>query len=255
MSLERLQEHRRLWKEKAVLPRIYKVWFDALLGEIGPRQRVLEIGAGPGLLSAYAREADPARLWIATDILETPWNSLVVDGGRLPLKSASIDAVAAFDLVHHLADPRGFFEEASRVLAPGGRIVVVEPWVTPFSYPIYRFLHEEGCRLSLDPWDPFGVAQGGSKAAFTGDAAVVSRLVRTTGSATWESLGLGPPKVHLLNGFAYLLSGGFQPYSLLPGSLVDLFQGVDRWTLSLSPLLALRVLATWDRSPRSAGAA
>jgi SAM-dependent methyltransferase len=248
MSFDRLLDHRRLWKEKAVLPRVYGVWFDELLDTIGPRRRVLEIGAGPGLLSAYAKEADPSRLWIATDILETPWNALVVDGGRLPVKSGSIDAVAAFDLIHHLADPRAFFEEAARVLAPGGRMVVVEPWVTPFSYPIYRFLHEEGCTLGLDPWDPFGVAKGGSKAAFTGDAAVVSRLVRTTPSETWRALGFGAPQVRLLNGFAYLLSGGFQPYSLLPQGLVGAFQGLDRWTTALSPLFALRALALWDRA-------
>jgi SAM-dependent methyltransferase len=247
MSLERLETHRQIWKEKPVLPAIYQVWFDALLDSIRTSSRVLEVGAGPGLFSEYARAHRPEMHWLATDILEAPWNQLVADGSRLPIRNASVDAVAAFDLVHHLADPAGFFSEATRVLRPGGKIAVVEPWVSPVSYPVYRFLHEEGCRLGLDPWDPFGVAHGGTKSAFTGDAAVVFQLVRKTPPERWESLGLSSPKTTLMNGFAYVLSMGFQPWSLLPVSWLPCFRGLDHVLTPFAPLLGFRVLAVWER--------
>ena len=91
-----------------------------------------------------------------------------------------MDSVLGIDVIHHLARPAAFFSEAARVLGPGGRLAVVEPWVTPFSFPIYRWLHQEGCRLDLDPWDPFGLGTLTSKEAFQGDGAVVWRLARTT---------------------------------------------------------------------------
>jgi SAM-dependent methyltransferase len=248
MSVERLESHREVWRHKPVLPLIYRVWFDALLASLGDARRVIEIGAGPGLLSEYAREHRKDLRWIATDILKVPWNDLVADGSALPVATASTDAVVAFDLIHHLANPAGFFAEAGRVLVPGGRLVVVEPWVSPLSFPVYRFLHEEGCTLGIDPWDPFGVATGGEKWAFTGDANVVRQLIVRTDPGRWSAFRLGAPKTRLLNGFAYLLSMGFQPRSLLPTSLAPLFLRLDRWTEPLGSLFAFRVLAEWRRA-------
>src|SRR5207344_113714 len=133
---------------------------------------VVEVGAGPGFLSGYAAQAAPGLRWVGTELIPTPWNELVADGLRLPVRAAALEGVAGLDLVHHLARPAAFFREAARVLKPGGTLAVVEPWVTPFSFPIYRWLHQEGCRPSLDPWDPFGVGDAGAKDAFEGDAAV-----------------------------------------------------------------------------------
>jgi SAM-dependent methyltransferase len=255
MSLERLETHRRVWKEKPILAEIYRVWFDALLLTIPASARVLEVGAGPGLLSEYARAEHPGLSWLATDILEAPWNELVADGSQLPIRGESVDAVAAFDLVHHLADPARFFSEARRVLRPGGKIAVIEPWVSPASYPVYRFLHEEGCRLGIDPWDPFGVAGGGTKTPFTGDAAILRQLVRKTPKERWEGFGLLPPRTTLFNGFAYALSMGFQPRSLLPPRLLPLFQALDRRAAVFAPLCGFRVLAVWERRAETESAA
>jgi SAM-dependent methyltransferase len=246
-SSVRLHDHRRIWEGKPVLAEVYRPWFEALLAEILPGAPVLELGAGPGFLSGYARQARPDARWLATDLLETPWNDLVADGLRLPFAAERFDALAGLDVIHHLARPRAFFEEAGRVLRPGGRAVFVEPWVTPLSYPIYRFFHQEGCTLGLDPWNPFALAPGARKEAFEGDAAVVWRLVRDTPSEVWRSLGFCPPRTRALNGFAYLLSLGFRDASLLPSVAAPLFLAVDTWLGSAAGLLGLRVLAVWEK--------
>src|SRR4029078_4803165 len=85
----------------------------------------------------------------------------------LPSRADSFDTILGVDVLHHLARPRMFFEEAARVLAPGGCVAMAEPWVTPLSYPVYRWLHQEGCTLGLDPWQPFGA--NGAKAPMDGD--------------------------------------------------------------------------------------
>jgi SAM-dependent methyltransferase len=243
VSLERLLEHRRLWGAKPVLARVYEPWFSALLDAAPRGARVLEVGAGPGFLGKAARRRRPDLRWIASDLHAAPWNTLAADAGRLPLAAASIDAVVGLDVLHHLGAPAAFFREAARVLRPGGRLALVEPWITPFSWPIYRFVHQEHCRLSVDPWDPFP-AHG--KDSFDGDAAVPWRMVRDTPAERWNELGLRPPRVARLNAFAYLLSLGFRPASLLPAGAAPALVAADRATQPLAPLTALRAVLTWD---------
>ena len=248
MSLARLHDHRRIWKIKPVLAQVYRPWFEALLAEVPREGRVLELGAGPGFLSGHARHARPDARWLATDLLDTPWNDLVADGLRLPFAAERFETVAGLDVIHHLARPRAFFEEAGRVLRPGGRAAFVEPWVTPLSYPVYRFLHQEGCTLGLDPWDPFALAPGAPKEAFEGDAAVVWRLVRETPAEVWGGFGFRPPRVRVLNGFAYLLSLGFRDASLLPAPAAPLVLAMDAWLGSAAPWLGLRAVVVWEKS-------
>jgi SAM-dependent methyltransferase len=246
VSRERLDDHRRIWSEKPVLERVYEPWFNALLAEAGPRQRVLEVGAGPGFLAAHARARRPDVRWVASDVLAVPWNDMAADAGRLPFAPASFDAVICLDLVHHLARPRDFFAEAARVLRPGGRIAAIEPWVSPMSYPIYRWLHEEGCDLRIDPWNPFA-GRAGAKEAFEGNGALAWRVVRSGDARQWAAMGLQPPRVRALNAFAYLMSLGFRKGSLLPASLVPLARRVDDLTRPVAPLTAMRAMIVWDR--------
>jgi SAM-dependent methyltransferase len=246
MSLARLEEHRTTWRAKPVLARVYEPWFDALLAEAAPGRRVLEVGAGPGFMAAAARARRPDIRWVATDLLAAPWNDVAADAGRLPFAGGSFDAVLCLDVVHHLPRPRDFFAEAARVLRPGGRIAAIEPWVSPMSYPIYRWLHEEGCDLRIDPWNPFA-ASAGAKEAFEGNGALTWRVVRSGDARQWAGMGLGPPQVRALNAFGYLLSLGFKRGSLLPVKLAPLARRIDDLTRPLAPLTAMRAMIVWPR--------
>ena len=227
MSLDLLHEHRRVFAEKKVLSDVYGVWFDLLIEGLPMNARVLEAGAGPGLFAPHARAARPDLQWIALDLIEAPWNDIVADAQVLPFRDATFDAVVGVDFVHHLATPLGFFRDAARVLKPGGELRVVEPWVSAFSFPIYRFLHQEGATLGLDPARPF--SKGGSKAPFDGDAGVTRAIAKKVGGDSWRRLGYADgPTLTRINGFAYLLSLGFKRPSLLPRFLAGPVIAFDR---------------------------
>jgi SAM-dependent methyltransferase len=247
LSLEQLESHRRIWKHKPVLRGVYGVWFDALLAHAPPDSRVLEVGSGPGFLSEHARHERPDLAWIASDLTSAGWNDLAADAARLPIRDGGLDAILGLDVIHHLARPYGFLAEATRALRPGGRLVLLEPWITPLSFPVYRWFHQESCRLGCDPADPFASSPGVPKPAFEGDAAVLWRVVKVTRAEEWSRLRLGPPDVEVLNGFAYLLSLGFRERSLLPRTWLRHLLRLDRVAGPLAPLAGMRALAVWER--------
>jgi len=245
MSVARLEEHRRIWAAKPLLQDVYRVWFDALTAALPQGARVLEVGAGPGFLAEHARARRPDLSWIASDILAVPWNDMAANGLSLPFGAARFQAVVGLDFIHHLARPARLFTEAARVLVPGGSLMAAEPWVTPFSYPIYRWLHQEGCRIGLDPWQPFGGTE--EKDAFDGDGAVVWKLIRTTPAARWAELGLEPPETTAVNGFAYLASLGFRTAALVPRGVGRALISLDRVLGPLAGAFGMRVLVRWRR--------
>jgi SAM-dependent methyltransferase len=249
VSGEQLQRHLALWQEKPALRLVYAVWFDLLLEQLPRGAITLEIGAGMGAFAAHARARRPDLRWIATELAVTGWNDVVADALRLPFREATIDAVVGLDVLHHLARPRWFFTEAARVLRPGGRLALVEPWVTPLSFVIYRFFHQESCVFS-DPWEPFADTGDITKEAFDGNAAVLNLVVRRTAMEDWASLGFAPPRVDLLNGFAYLLTLGFRTTSLLPATAAPAALRLDHWLRALAPAVALRARASWVRAAR-----
>jgi SAM-dependent methyltransferase len=210
---------------------------------------VIEVGAGPGFLSSYARERRPDLRWTATDIVPVPWNQVAADAERLPFGDGAAEAIVGLDVLHHLGRPAEFLAEAARVVRPGGPLAMVEPWVTALSYPIYRWLHQEGCTPGLDPWDPFPRPGSGRKEAFDGDAAVPWKLLKRVGETEWNRRGFERPAVTILNGFAYVMSLGFREASLLPARLVSPLLALDRRFQRWSPLLGLRALLVWRRLP------
>jgi SAM-dependent methyltransferase len=244
MSTERLNEHRRLWAAKPVLARVYQPWFAALLAQAAHGALVLEIGAGPGFLAEAARRARPDLHWIASDLHPVAWNDLAADAAALPIRTAAVEAIVGLDVLHHLPDPERFFSEAARVLSPGGRLALVEPWITPLSWLVYRFFHQEDCRACADAWHPFPTE---SKDSFEGNAMVPWQLARETAAGRWRALGLDTPRVRLVNAFAYLLTLGFRPRSLLPVAAAAAALAVDRRTRWTAPLTALRAEISWTK--------
>jgi hypothetical protein len=237
--------HRQVWEEKAILRRIYREEFFSRLLAFRKSEGVsIEAGGGPG----FFKEALP--MVISTDVVWSPWLDAVADAQTLPFRSCSIANVFGLDVLHHLAEPLAFLQEAERILVPGGRVILVEPWVTPFSYFIYRYLHQEGCDLAARPWDANGTNSMVGKNAFDGNPAIPYLLFGARNSSrTLVSLPqLTPITIEPFCLFAYLLSFGFKRVNLLPGFLYRVVSTLEKTTLPLwRGLAALRVLVVLEK--------
>ena len=145
---DEVRRQRAVWLAKPVLRILYQRWFAAVVASLAPIEPTLEIGAGCGSFKEFHPTA------IATDVVAAgPWIDRVMDAHALDAEPASLGNIVAFDVLHHLQRPLAFLRQAERCLKPGGRLVLCEPAVTPWSRLVYAFHHE-----ALDPaWDLFAL--------------------------------------------------------------------------------------------------
>jgi SAM-dependent methyltransferase len=242
-----LETHRRVWAKKSVLRRLYGEQFYQRLLEAcqegGPR---LEIGSGPGLLADFAPDV------LRSDILASPWVDCAVDAHHLPFADSTFTNVLGLDVLHHFNRPLAVLRELERVLRPGGRLIFVEPWITPFSRLIYTYLHQESCDLQAQPWlDSQDQFQGGEdKAAFDGNAALPYLLVEYGGEALRQALpSLKLMTLERFSSLTYLLSFGFKPPSALPAPLYAPLYALEKATQPFwARWGALRALLVWQKA-------
>lgn len=239
----RIAEHGRQWRQKPALRDIYLDLYRRMAAELAPGA-TLEIGGGSGIFKNYAPQV------VTTDILAAPWLDLVADAQALPFAAASFDNIVMFDVLHHIEFPRRFLTEAERILRPGGRIIMVEPAITPVSWPFYHWLHPEPVDMAGDPLqdgepDP-------ARDAFAANQAIPTRLVGRD-SARFHAAFPAFKIVRraFLSLFAYPLSGGFKPWSLIPHVLVAPVLALEN---ALAPLLGrlmgFRMLIVIEKAAR-----
>lgn len=234
-DLDRIKRHREIWAARPELRSVYGAWFHELLESMRDRTPVVEIGAGPGFFKQCCPQL------ISTDLLATRWVDLACDAGRLPFRSESIGGLVMLDVLHHLPKPMEFFAEAGRVLKAGGRLAMIEPWITPFSFLIYRYLHHEDCHLTVDLDRPFGEAR---KNAFAGNAALPYRLLKRYP----ERVGaLELRRAEQFLALAYLVSLGFKCARPIPGRLLAIAALGERLLGRVGRLNATRILCVWEK--------
>jgi SAM-dependent methyltransferase len=211
-TLARFAAHREAWHRNPALRALYADWYGQIAAALpdaalGPR---VELGSGPG----FARNFIPDLQ--LTDIVAAPWHDREVSADALPFADRSLGAVVLFDVLHHLPQPRRFFQEAIRVLVPGGRIVMCEPHVSPLSYPVYKLFHEEPLELDVDPLAPAPDPADG-RDPFDSNQAIPSLLFgRHAGRFALAFPELRLKRLEWLSGLSYPASGGFGRRPLLP---------------------------------------
>ncbi len=237
-----LETYRRIWQAKPVLRAVYGDLFNRIAGYCHPG-RTLEIGGGIGNLRAALTDV------VSTDIQFAPWLDAVADAETLPFKAGSMANIVMFDVLHHIPRPALFLAEAERVLKPGGRLVMIEPAITPVSWLVLRLAHPEPVRLSADPLAAAPLSRDDDP--YDANQAIPTLLFsKPKGQADFHRAfpTLHIREVRLLSLFAYPLSGGFKNWSLLPLGLVPKLIRIEEFLLPwLGPLMAFRMIVVIEK--------
>lgn len=220
-----IRQNLRSWDSKPLLQKIYAGFYGRIVALIDERVpgRIVEIGSGIGNLKAHLPRA------LATDLFPNPWLDLVCDGYELPFRDGSVSHLVLFDVFHHLEAPNIFLKEARRVLAPSGRLILFEPFISLFSFPVYGLFHHEpvamGKTINLTQHFPrpraYYAAQGNATRLFFRE--------EIPGWPTdWNVF-----HAEAFSAFHYLLSGGFSKPAMYPASGLQTMRRLDatfsRW--------------------------
>jgi SAM-dependent methyltransferase len=212
-SAEATEVHARLIREKPFLRGLYQRLYREFTRahEAAPAGARIEVGAGGGFLDELIPEL------LTVDLRPGARVSLMASALELPVADDRAGAVFMLNVLHHLPEPVRFFEELQRVLAPGGRCVMIEPHVSPVSRLVFRFLHHEPFAPDRPGWetDVDGPLAGANGAVpwmiFVRD--------RELFESRFPELELRRIEPHTV--LAYLLSGGVSMRDLLPAAALD----------------------------------
>jgi SAM-dependent methyltransferase len=209
-ALGRFEQHRQVWASNEAVRTLYRRWYGRIREKLPDRQLGpwLELGSGPG----FAREVIPELQ--LSDVVKAPWHDHQIAAEALPFAAGSLGALVLFDVLHHLRQPAGFLAEAVRVLRPGGRVILLEPYVGPLSFPVYRLFHQERCDFRSDPLAGDAIT---SDDPFDGNQAVPTQLLyRRRAELARRFPELELRELEPLAGPAYPASGGLSRRPLLP---------------------------------------
>lgn len=193
---------------KPFLKSIYQEWYSLLADELpqldGP---VLELGSGSGFCDQYISSL------ITSEVFDCPGVQMVVNAQRIPLPDGFLRAIVFTDVLHHIPNVRQFFAESSRCLKPGGKILMIEPWLTRWSRFIYtHFHHEPFCPATQDWSFPATGPLSGANGALPWIV-----FVRDHEKFEREFPELAIERIQPFLPFRYLLSGGVSMRNLVPG--------------------------------------
>ncbi len=228
---ELLAAYECVWERKRLLRDLYGSWYQRIADRLRPGTTV-EIGAGTG---NFKRWLAPRRVH-TSDILRGRWVDVCADATALPFAPSSVDNIVVIDTLHHLGRPRSFVREATAALRPGGRLILLEPYASPWGAVVYRYLHHERVDFAFSEDAP-------KDAAWDGNAAIPRLLLDGT-NAPFPHLRL-IVREHL-EMLAYPLSGGFSYRSLLPAPVLQAVRRAER-PLAVTRWFALRVFAVFER--------
>jgi len=206
------EAHYKIVRSKPFLTKVFRLYYSEFLKAEHSLQIEgvsLEIGSGGGFLKEVYPEI------VTSDILPLPHVDRQEDACRLNFTDESLKGIYGLQTLHHISKPRVFFREAIRVLKPGGKMVFIEPYTSPFGRFIYKNFHHEPCDYTVLQWEftQTTVLNDSNQALPT----LIFKRDRKQFELEFPELKI--ESVHYHTFLIYLLSGGLRYRSLLPGFL------------------------------------
>jgi SAM-dependent methyltransferase len=221
---------REIIKEKSFLSKLYVEWYELIHKSIPEGEGIiLELGSGGGFLEEVVKGT------VTSDVFHFPGVQAVLDARWLPFGPDELKAVVMVDVFHHIPNVSYFLCEVQRCLRKDGVVVMIEPWVSPWSSIIYSLLHHEPFEPDAEDWrlPSAGPLSGANSAlpwiVFERDITIFNQQFS---NLRLECITLDYP-------FSYFVSGGVSFRSLVPGWAFSACRFVERFLMRfLGKLLA-----------------
>jgi SAM-dependent methyltransferase len=233
---ERLAVHAAVLARKPMLAAVFRECHELMLSldraSFGDTSGLrVELGAGVAPVAMSYPEV------LATDVVPGPGLDRVLDAQEMDLPDSSVRAFYGQNCFHHFPDPLRFLREVQRVVAPGGGVVLIEPYHGPVASVMFkRLFASEEFDKHMVGWrsDASGPMQGANQA--------LSYIVFCRDRARFES---ELPELEITQSFPldnyprYLLSGGLNFRQLVPSGSEGALRALERLLQPARRLLAL----------------
>lgn len=210
---------KQVMASKPLLKAIYDEWYGMLAAALptgnGP---VVELGSGAG----YCDRFIPGL--ITSEYLHCPSVQLRLDAQQMPFRDQSLRAIVFTGVLHHLPNVRLFFSEAGRCIRSGGKMLMIEPWVTQWSRLAYKYLHHEPFSPDVKEWSfPSSGPLSGANIALPW---IVLQRDRHIFELEFPQFGIEQIRPFLP--FRYVISGGLATRNLMPAFANGVWLRVER---------------------------
>lgn len=128
------------------------------------------------------------------------------------------------DVLYHLPSARQFFSEGARCVQQGGRLIMIEPWVTSWSKLIYTKFHHEPFLPDAADWEfPSSGPLSGANDALPW---IIFERDRTVFELEYPQWSI--ETIKSIMPFLYLTSGGVSMRNIMPGSFLGAIKFLEK---------------------------
>lgn len=237
-----IEQNSLTWNSKPLLRLTYKQFYKEIIACLSTAPgKVVELGSGVGGFKNFYPKC------IATDLFPNPWIDQVESAYNLSFKDSSVSTIIMFDVFHHIEFPGTALKECYRALAPGGRVVIFEPYISLLGFFVYGLLHKEPVAFTKKirwvipencvPDRSYYAAQGNATRIFGTFSPFHNEV-----SADWTVISHKK-----FSALSYILSGGFSGPSLYSEKFLPFFRSIEK-ILDTAPFLsATRTLIVLEK--------
>lgn len=236
-----LEKHKEIWKKKKILRVIYEEWYKKIINSLSSIEgKTIELGAGSGNFKEYKPDV------ISADIEKCGWLDMTFDAHEMPFENESAANIVMIDVLHHLDNPVKFMKEAERVLKSKGRVIMLEPYPSPFSLMIYKKFHPEPFIFDVDYFNKTDLQ---NKDPWDSNQAIPYLIFFKNINKFNEVFGkdFEIVKKEKLSFILYPASGGFENKAMIPDFLIPVFQGLEIILTPLRDLVAFRCFVVIEK--------
>lgn len=126
-------------------------WMNRFLSGL---DSIVELGSGAGFSKTFITNNN----FKTSDVVNRQWIDLKIDALDLQFENDSVDAVVCSHMIHHIASPVRFFNGVSRVLKPGGLIVISDIYTSWLMKLMLRVMRHEGWSYDVKIFSPDSIA-------------------------------------------------------------------------------------------------